>query len=60
MGWGGAERNCHSVELQFLADACCATSGARSKSGLMMHTRLNAPFLFSFPTKVRAACGMSA
>jgi len=28
--------------LQFLADACCATSRATSKSELMMRTRLNA------------------
>lgn len=53
-------RNCHSVELQFLADACCVTPGTMSKGGLMMHTRLNAPFPFSFSTKVRGACGTSA
>jgi len=41
-GWGEDEGNCHSAELQFLADACYATSRATSKSELMMRTRLNA------------------
>lgn len=41
-GRTGEGRNCHSAELQFLADACCATSRATSKGELMMRTRLNA------------------
>lgn len=52
------EGNCHSAELQFLADACCATSRATSKSELMMRTRLNALCSCShFPERCELSTG---